>query len=71
MQDVSAQLLAYSTAAIVHATVQSVQRDDALFNLTLEDGSLRHARRLVLATGVTGSRWASSPTIRCRRTRPP
>jgi thioredoxin reductase len=53
MQDASAQLLAYPTAAIVHATVQSVQRDDALFTLTLEDGSLRQARRLVLATGVT------------------
>jgi thioredoxin reductase len=53
MQDASAQLLAYPTAAIVHATVQSVRRDDALFTLTLEDGSQRQARRLVLATGVT------------------
>jgi len=52
MQDAASQLLAYPTAAIVHATVQSAQRDDALFTLTLEDGSLRHARRLVLATGV-------------------
>lgn len=53
MQDASAQLLAYPTAAIVHATVQSARRDDALITLTLEDGSLRHARRLVLATGLT------------------
>lgn len=53
MQDASAQLLAYPTAAIVHATVQSVQRNGDLFTLTLEDGSTRQARRLVLATGVT------------------
>jgi thioredoxin reductase len=52
MRTAADQLLAYPTAAIVHATVQSVRRAGDLFLLTLGDGSIRHARRLVLATGV-------------------
>jgi thioredoxin reductase len=52
MRDAEHQLLAYPTAAIAHATVTSVRREDAFFTLTLDDGSTRHARRLVLATGV-------------------
>ena len=52
MQGAASQLLAYPTAAILHATVQSVLRDDGVFTLALDDGSLRHAHRLVLATGV-------------------
>ena len=53
MQDASRQLLAYPTAAILHASVHSARQQDGLFVLTLTDGSTRHARRLVLATGVT------------------
>lgn len=53
MQDASRQLLAYPTATILHASVQLARKEGPLFVLTLTDGSTRHARRLVLATGVT------------------
>jgi len=53
MQDASRQLLAYPTAAMVYGTVRTVQKEDALFVLTMDDGSTRRAPRLVLATGVT------------------
>jgi thioredoxin reductase len=52
MADASAQLLAYPTAVIEHATVLAAQRDGDLFTLTLDNGAIHHARRLVLATGV-------------------
>jgi thioredoxin reductase len=52
MGDATAQLLAYPTAVIEYATVLSAQRDGDLFALSLDNGALRHARRLVLATGV-------------------
>lgn len=52
MEDASSQLLAYPTAAIERSTVESVQRKHGQFTLTLHDGAVRHARRLVLATGV-------------------
>jgi thioredoxin reductase len=52
MGDAAAQLLAYPTAVIEHATVLSAQRDGDLFALSLDNGALRQARRLVLATGV-------------------
>jgi len=53
MQDAARQLRAYPSAAIVHATALSVQREAGGFALTLGDGTIRRARRLVLATGVT------------------
>jgi len=52
MQDAASQLLAYPTASIVYATALSARREDGLFTITLDDGSIRHARRLVLATGL-------------------
>jgi thioredoxin reductase len=46
------ELAAYDTVAVRDATVSTVERDDAGFAVTLDDGGELHARRVVLATGM-------------------
>ena len=47
------QLLRYPTVTWIGATAETAAIVDEGFTLRLEDGSQRHGRRLVLATGVT------------------
>jgi len=53
MMFASTELLAYPSAATLHAEVTSVVRMDKGFRLNLSNGDERQALRLVLATGVS------------------
>jgi thioredoxin reductase len=50
--DALAQLQAYPTAQVAHAIARSAAREGTDFVVTLEDGRVERATRLVLATGV-------------------
>lgn len=50
--DALAQLQVYPTAQVVHAIARSAAREGTEFVVTLDDGRVERAMRLVLATGV-------------------
>lgn len=47
------QLMAYPSVDWIHGQVESARGQDDSFSVTLSTGEERHARRLILATGVT------------------
>lgn len=53
MREAVAQLLKYPTARLLPGEVQSAVQEDNHFTLRLADGTEHHAKRLVLATGVS------------------
>ncbi|MEP7729857.1 NAD(P)/FAD-dependent oxidoreductase [Marinomonas primoryensis] len=51
-QETYRQLLKYPTASIVEGKASAVEKSAAGFNVTLEDGSTLHSKKLILATGL-------------------